>query len=219
MSISAADVKALRERTGSGIMDCKRALAECDGDIDKSIEYLQKKGIAAAAKKAGRIATEGLVHAYIHTGGRVGVLLEVNCETDFVAKTEPFQEFVNDVALHIAAMNPAYLTADEVPEDARAAQAEIYTAQALESGKPEHIVERIVEGKLKKWTTENCLLSQAFVKDTDKDIERLQTEATAGIGERVAIRRFVRWELGEGLEKRKDDLAAEVAAAQAQARG
>jgi len=214
MAISAADVKALRERTGSGIMDCKRALAECDGDIDAAIKHLQKKGMAAAAKKAGRIATEGLVHAYIHTGGRVGVLLEVNCETDFVAKTEQFQGFVNDVALHIAAMNPQYLKPEDIPEEARAAQEEIFKAQALESGKPEHIVDRIVQGKLRKWTSEVCLLSQAFVKDTDKDLERLQTETTAAIGERVVIRRFVRWELGEGLEKRKDDFAAEVAAAQ-----
>jgi len=213
MAISAADVKALRERTGSGIMDCKSALAECDGDIEEAIKYLQKKGIAAAAKKAGRIASEGLVHAYIHTGGRVGVLLEVNCETDFVAKTEPFKEFVNDVALHIAAMNPQYLQETDIPADARAAQEEIYTGQALESGKPEHIVERIVQGKMRKWGSDVCLLSQTFVKDSDKNIERVQTEATAAIGEKISIRRFVRYELGEGLEKRSDDFAAEVAAA------
>ena len=213
MSISAADVKALRERTGSGIMDCKRALAECAGDLDEAIKYLQVKGMAAAAKKAGRVASEGLVHAYVHTGGRVGVLLEVNCETDFVAKTDQFVEFVNDVALHIAAMNPQYLQESDIAADARAAQQEIFEGQAAEAGKPANIAERMVQGKMRKWASDVCLLSQAFVKDPDKTVEQLQTQATAAIGEKVAIRRFVRWEMGEGLEKRVNDLAAEVAAA------
>ncbi len=210
MEISAQQVKELRKRTGAGIMDCKKALKENDGDMEKAIEYLQKKGIAKAAKKAGRIASEGLVHAYIH-GGRVGVLLEVNCETDFVAKTPEFKEFVNDMALHIAAMNPPYLEANDIPEADKAKQMEIFKAQALESGKPEKIVGRIVEGKMKKWVEENCLMSQKFVKDQDKTIEQVQLEVTAKTGEKVSIRRYVRWELGEGLEKRTHDLAAEVA--------
>jgi elongation factor Ts len=215
MAVSAADVKALRERTGAGIMDCKQALGECEGDIEKAIEVLQIKGMAAAAKKAGRIASEGLVHSYIHPGGRVGVLLEVNCETDFVAKTEPFVDFVNDVCLHIAAMRPDYLTLEDIPEETRATHGELFKAQALESGKPDHIVDRIVEGKLRKWAGDTCLLTQTFVKDSDKDIAKLQQEATASIGERISIRRFTRYELGEGLEKRQDDFASEVAAATA----
>ncbi len=211
MEISAAQVKELRTRTNAGIMDCKKALAECNGDMDKSIEYLQKKGIASAAKKAGRIASEGLVHAYVHNG-RVGVLLEVNCETDFVAKTEAFHEFVNDVALHIAAMSPPYLNEEAIPEADKAHNKEIFLAQTRESGKPENLLERIVEGKIKKWIQESCLMSQPFVKDSEKTIEQVQLEMTAKTGERIAIRRFVRWEMGEGLEKRVHDIAADVAA-------
>ena len=211
MEISAELVKELRARTNAGIMDCKKALQESSGDMDKAVEYLQKKGIAAATKKATRIASEGLVHAYIH-GGRVGVMLEVNCETDFVARTEGFKEFVNDIALQIAAMNPIYLKAEDIPESDRAKQMEIFKAQAAESGKPEKILDKIVEGKLKKWAEENCLLTQKFVKDQEKTIEQLRLELSAKTGEKIDIRRFVRWELGEGLEKRSNDIAAEVAA-------
>ncbi len=210
MAISAAAVKELRQRTNAGIMDCKRALQECDGDMDKAVDFLQKKGLALAAKKAGRIASEGLVHAYIH-GGRVGVLLEVNCETDFVAKTDRFKEFVNDIALHVAAMNPTYLDEAAIPASDQERQEEIFKAQALESGKPERIVPRIVEGKLRKWKAENCLMSQPFVKDSDKTIAQFQLEVSAETGERINIRRYVRWERGEGLEKRTYDLAAEIA--------
>ena len=214
MAVSALDVKALRERTGAGIMDCKNALAESDGDLEKAAEFLQIKGIAKAAKKSGRIAADGVVHSYIHTGGRVGVLLEVNCETDFVAKTEGFIALVNDVALHIAAMNPLFLDADAIDEDAKAKQFELFKAQGVESGKPEHIVaEKIVPGRMKKWPGEICLLSQPFVKDPDKTVADLVQEATASIGERIVVRRFTRYEVGEGLAKREEDFASEVAAA------
>lgn len=214
MAVSAADVKALRERTGAGIMDCKNALKESDGDLDKAAEFLQVKGMAKAAKKSGRIAAEGIVHSYIHTGGRVGVLIEVNCETDFVAKTEGFLGLVNDVALHIAAMNPQFLQVEDIDEETRAKQFDLFKAQGVESGKPEHIVaERIVPGRMKKWAAEICLLSQQFVKDSDKTVAEVVQEATAALGERIVVRRFNRYEVGEGLEKRQDDFAAEVAAA------
>ena len=214
MSISAADVKALRERTGAGIMDCKTALAETGGDLAKAIEYLQIKGIAKAAKKAGRVASDGLVHAYIHTGGRVGVLLEVNCETDFVAKTDGFRSLVNDIALHIAAMSPQFIRPEDIDEGTRAKQFELFKAQGVESGKPAQIVaEKIVPGRMSKWAAEICLLSQPFVKDPDKTVADLVREATAAIGEKIDVRRFTRYEVGEGMEKRADDFAAEVAAA------
>jgi len=214
MAVSALDVKALRERTGAGIMDCKNALSETDGDLEKASEFLQIKGIAKAAKKAGRIAADGVVHSYIHTGGRVGVLLEVNCETDFVAKTEGFVALVNDVALHIAAMNPQFLDADAIDEGAKTKQFELFKAQGVESGKPEHIVaEKIVPGRMKKWAGEICLLSQPFVKDPDKTVADMVQEATATLGERIVVRRFTRYEVGEGLAKREEDFASEVAAA------
>ncbi len=214
MAVSAADVKALRQRTGAGIMDCKNALGETEGDLDKAVEFLQVKGMAKAAKKAGRIAADGVVHSYIHTGGRVGVLIEVNCETDFVAKTEGFIGLVNDVALHIAAMNPQFLQDEDIDASTREQQFELFKAQGVESGKPEHIVaERIVPGRMKKWAAEICLLSQQFVKDSDKTVAEIVQEATASIGERIVIRRFTRYEVGEGLEKREEDFAAEVAAA------
>ncbi len=211
MSISMADIKELRTATGAGIADCKRALTESDGSIDKAVEFLRKKGLAAAAKKAGRLASEGLVHAYIHGGGRIGVLLEVNCETDFVAGTDDFKAFVHDVALHIAAYNPQFVKRDDVGEDVIAKEREIYRAQAMESGKPEHIADKIVEGRLKKWYGEVCLLEQNWVKDPDVKTQDVLTELVAKIGENVSIRRFERFEVGEGLEKRQDDLAEEVA--------
>jgi elongation factor Ts len=208
---SMADIKELRTRTGAGIADCKRALQESGDAIDKAVEFLRKKGLAAAAKKSGRLASEGLVEAYIHGGGRIGVLLEVNCETDFVAGTDDFKGFVHDVALHIAAYNPQFVKREEVPEADIAKEREIYRAQAMESGKPEHIADKIVEGRLKKWYGEVCLLEQTWVKDPDRKTQEVLIELVAKIGENISVRRFERFEVGEGLEKRSDDLAEEVA--------
>ncbi|WP_425807365.1 translation elongation factor Ts [Desulfitobacterium sp. Sab5] len=208
--ITAALVKELRERTGAGMMDCKKALTEVNGDVDKAIDLLREKGLAAAAKKEGRIAAEGVVESYIHGGGRIGVLLEVNCETDFVAQTEEFKLFVKDIALQIAAARPEYLVKEEVPEDVLNHEKEILRAQALNEGKPEKIIEKMVEGRISKFYKEVCLMEQAFVKDPDKTIHDLVLEKTAKIGERIVIRRFTRYELGEGLEKRQEDFAAEV---------
>ena len=211
MSFTASDVKTLRDRTGAGMMDCKNALIETNGDMEKAIDYLREKGIAKAAKKAGRIAAEGLVDSYIHMGGKVGVLLEVNCETDFVARGDAFKELVHDIALQVAAANPAYLAKEDVPADVLEHEKEILKAQALEEGKPLHIVERMVEGRIKTFYDENCLLCQKFVKDPSKTVEQLVVEATATIGERISVRRFVRFEMGEGLEKKNENLADEVA--------
>jgi elongation factor Ts len=210
--ITAGMVKDLRERTGAGMIDCKKALSEVEGDLDKAIEYLRKKGLAAAAKKAGRVASEGLVSSYIHGGGRIGVLLEVNCETDFVAKNDEFQQFCKDVAMQIAAMNPRYVSGDEIPADVVAKEREIRAEQAKQSGKPAAVIEKIVEGQIGKWMKEICLLDQIFVKDPEgkKDIKGLQTDLVSKLGENCRVRRFVRFELGEGLEKRKDDFADEV---------
>lgn len=212
MSISAAQIKELRGKTGAGILDCKKALKSTEGDFEKAVDWLRTKGIAKAAKKASRAATEGSVFSYIHGGGRLGVLLEVNCETDFVARGDVFQDFVKDVAMHIAAAGPRWVRR----EDADAAEVErekaIFKQQAMDSGKPEHIAEKMVVGKLNKFFKENCLLEQEFVKDSDKTVEQLQTEVVTSTGENVKIRRFVRWSLGEGLEKKADDFAAEVAA-------
>lgn len=212
MAVTAQMVKELRERTGSGMMDCKKVLTETDGDMERAIELLRERGLAAAAKKAGRIAAEGLVDSYIHTGGRVGVLVEVNCETDFVAKTEDFQNLVKDIAMQVAAAKPEYVKREEVPADVLAKEKEIYRAQALEEGKPEKIVDRIVEGRIEKYYKEVCLLEQPFIKDPDKTVQDIITEAIARIGENISVRRFARFERGEGLEKRQCDLAAEVAA-------
>ena len=211
MSFTAKDVMALRERTGAGMMDCKKALVETDGNMEKAIDYLREKGIAKAAKKASRIAAEGIVDSYIHMGGRVGVLLEVNCETDFVARGDKFKELVHDIALQIAAANPSYLAKEDVPADVLEKEKEILKAQALEEGKPEKIVEKMVEGRIKTFYDENCLLCQKFVKDPSKTIEQVVIEATATIGEKISIRRFVRYEMGEGLTKKSENLADEVA--------
>ena len=216
MSISAGLVKDLRNRTGAGILDCRKALVETDGDMGKAVEYLQKKSLAAASKKAGRIAAEGAVGSYVHMGGRIGVLCEINCETDFVAKTEEFQSFMQDVCMHIAAMNPTYLTSDEIPADEIANQRRLFSEMMKESGKPENIIEKIVDGKIKKWFGEICLMDQTFVKDNDVTVAELLTKMIAKIGENMKIRRFVRFGLGEGLEKKVDDFAAEVAAAAGQ---
>ena len=209
--VTAAMIKDLRERTGSGMADCKKALVECDADTDKAVEYLRKKGLAKAAKKAGRTATEGLVHSYIHAGGRIGVLGEVNCETDFVARNDDFVHFTNEVALQIAAMGPQYVSGDDVPEDMIAKEREIRVATAKESGKPENVVEKIVEGQISKWKKEICLLDQPWVKDDKKTIADLQKEIVAKLGENIRVRRFVRFEVGEGLEKKEDNFADEVA--------
>ncbi len=208
--ISASSVKELRELTGAGMMDCKRALQETNGDMEKAVELLREKGLSAAAKKAGRIAAEGIVESYIHLGGKIGVLVEVNCETDFVAKTAEFKAFVRDIAMHIAASNPQYLSKEDVPEDVIAKEKEILRAQALNEGKPEKIAEKIVEGRIGKYYQEVCLLEQPFVKDTDKTIQEVVNEQIATIGEKISIRRFVRYQMGEGLEKRQDDFAEEV---------
>ncbi len=212
MAISASAVKELREQSGAGMMECKKALEEAGGDMERAAELLRKKGLAAAAKKAGRIASEGLVHAYIHGGGRIGVLVELNCETDFVARTDKFKELVNNVALHIAATNPRWLDRDEVPAEAAEKERAFLTEQALESGKPPAVVEKMVQGRIDKFLKENCLLEQPFVKDPDVTVGDYVKRAVAEIGENLRVRRYVRFELGEGLEKRQNDLAAEVAA-------
>ena len=215
MEVTATQIKDLRERTGAGMSDCKKALTEVGGDMDKAIDYLRAKGLAKAAKKAGREATEGLVVSYIHSGGRIGVLLEVNCETDFVARGEDFQGFTREVALQIAAMNPLYVKKEEVPASAVEHERGVLVAKAKEdpknANKPDQVLAKITEGQITKWMKEICLLDQAWVKDPDKTIDQLQQELIAKIGENIKIRRFVRFELGEGLEKKKDDFAAEVA--------
>jgi len=209
--VTATLIKDLRERTGAGMADCKKALVEVEGDIDKAIDYLRTKGLAKAAKKSGREATEGAVVSYIHGGGRIGVLVEINCETDFVARNEDFQAFTRDVALQIAAMNPQFVRKDEVSQDVVDREREVLIAKAKESGKPEPVVQKMVDGQITKWMKEICLLDQSWVKDPDKTIEQVQQELIAKIGENIKIRRFARFELGEGLEKKKDDFAAEVA--------
>ncbi|MDO7787064.1 translation elongation factor Ts [Desulforamulus aquiferis] len=210
--ISASMVKELRERTGAGMMDCKKALAEVNGDMNKAIEFLREKGLAAAAKKAGRIAAEGIVESYIHGGGRIGVLVEVNCETDFVAKNEDFRGLARDIAMQIAAAKPEYVRKEEVPSEAIEKEREILRAQALNEGKPEKIVDKMVEGRIEKYYKEVCLLEQPFIKDSDKTVQQVINEVIAKIGEKIDVRRFTRYEMGEGLQKRSDDFAAEVAA-------
>ena len=207
--ITAELVKELRERTGAGIMDCKKVLVETDGNMDKAIELLRERGIAKAAKKAGRIAAEGLVEAYIHNG-KYGALVEVNSETDFVAKNEEFRTFVRDIAMHIVSANPKYVSREEVPEEDIAHEKEILRAQALNEGKPEAIVDKMVEGRINKFFEEVCLLEQPFVKDPDKTVKDVLNEKIATIGENIVIRRFVRFERGEGLEKRQENFAEEV---------
>ena len=212
MAITAAQVKELREATGVGMMECKKALTECDGNMEKAMEWLRKKGIASAEKKAGRVAAEGVVESYIHMGGHIGVLIEVNCETDFVAKTPEFKSFVRDIAMHIAAANPSFLDRTEVPNETLDKEREILRAQALNEGKPEKIVDRMVEGRVEKFYKENCLVDQPFVKNPDMTIAQYVNERIQQTGENIKIRRFVRYEMGEGLEKRHDNCAEEVAA-------
>jgi elongation factor Ts len=208
--VSAAMVKELREKTGAGMMDCKKALAENAGDFVKAEEWLRKKGITGAAKKAGRTAAEGLVGAYVHNG-KVGVLVEVNCETDFVARNEDFQALVRDVALHVAALSPQYVRREEVPAEVLEKEKDIERVKLREQKKPEAMIEKILTGKIEKYFETVCLLDQPFVKDDKKKVHEVVTEAIAKIGENISIRRFTRYQVGEGIEKRKEDLAAEVA--------
>ena len=209
--ITAKDVAELRARTNAGMMDCKKALTECDGNFDKAVEWLREKGIAAASKKQGRIASEGIVASYIHMGGKIGVLVELNCETDFVARTEAFTTLAKDIAMQIAAANPKYVTREEVPADVLEHEKSILRAQALNEDKPEKIIEKMVEGRVVKFYQDYCLLDQAFVKDSSKSIQQVLNEATLTTGEKITIRRFTRYEMGEGLEKRQDNLAEEIA--------
>lgn len=208
---TASDIARLRAQTGAGMMDCKKALTESNGDMEKATIWLREKGMAAAAKKAGRIAAEGVVASYIHMGGKIGVLVEVNCETDFVARSDNFQAVVKDVAMQIAAAKPLYVNRDEVPAEVLEQEKEILRNQAINEGKPANIVERMVEGRIKKYYEDFCLMDQPFVKDPSMTITTLINEATLQIGEKISIRRFTRYEMGEGLEKRVDNLAEEVA--------
>jgi elongation factor Ts len=197
MEVNAAAVKELREKTGAGMMDCKKALAECRGDLDKAVDYLRQKGLAAAAKKASRTATDGAVGAYVHPGGKIGVLVELNCETDFVARTAEFQNLLKDIAMQIAAANPRYIRSEEVPSTDLEKEREIYRRQALETGKPEQVIAKIVDGKIDRFYSEVCLLEQAFIKTTERKVADILTEAVARLGENIQIKRFSRYQLGE----------------------
>ncbi|MDO5111117.1 MAG: translation elongation factor Ts [Clostridia bacterium] len=210
---TAKDVMTLREMSGAGMMDCKKALLETEGDMDKAMDYLREKSLAASAKKASRIAAEGIVDSYIHLGGKIGVLVEVNCETDFVAKTDDFKNLVHDVAMQIAAAKPTYVSKEEVDQSEIEKEKEILRAQAKNEPKPkpDNIIEKMVEGRIEKYYKEVCLLEQPFVKDQDKTVAQMINEAVAKIGEKISVRRFVRYEMGEGLEKKKNDFAAEIA--------
>lgn len=210
MNFSSEDIVRLRKRSGAGVLDCKKALEATNGDIDKATEWLREKGIAAAAKKADRIAAEGLVHSYIHMGGKIGVLVEINCETDFVSRSENFVELCKNISMHIAAAKPEYVNASEVPAERIEHEKEILTAQALNEGKPANLIEKMVEGRIKKFYKEVCLLEQEYVKDPSKTITEVVNEAILTIGEKISIRRFVRYEMGEGLEKRSDNFVEEV---------
>lgn len=211
-AVSATAVKDLREKSGAGMLDCKKALEETKGDFEKAVDWLRQKGLSSASKKAGRIAAEGMVQAYIHGEGRVGVLLEVNSETDFVARNEGFKEFVRNIAMHIAASNPMAVAAEDIPQDVQARERAVLTAKAKEEGKKAEMIDKIVDGQIKKWLAENCLLEQKYIKNPDIKISDYLKETIAKIGENIVIRRFVRFGLGEGIEKKQDDFAAEVAA-------
>ncbi|MGE5544336.1 MAG: translation elongation factor Ts [Bacillota bacterium] len=208
--ITAGMVKELRERTGVGMMDCKNALVETGGDMEKAIEVLRTKGLAQAAKKASRLASEGMVASYIHMGGRIGVLLEVNCETDFVAKTEEFRALCHDIAMQIAAAKPEYVRREDVPQETIESEKRILRQQALNEGKPEKIVDKMVEGRIEKYYKENCLLEQPFIKDTDKTVQDLLNDKVMKLGENITVRRFVRYEVGEGLAKKEQNFVEEV---------
>lgn len=213
MAINAQMVKELRERTSAGMLDCKKALEENAGDFDKAVDWLRTKGLSKAAKKSGRVAAEGLVTSYIHSGGRIGVLLEVNSETDFVARNDDFKVFTDDIAMHIAATNPLAVSKDEVSEDVISKEREVLAAKNREDGKKEEMIDKIVDGQIKKWLAENCLLEQKYVKNPDITVAEHLKNTVAKIGENLVIRRFVRFELGEGIEKKQENFADEVAAA------
>lgn len=213
MAYTKNDIMVLKDKTGAGMLDCKKALDQADGNMDKAIEILREKGMATAKKKESRVACEGIVDSYIHMGGKIGVLVEVNCETDFVARNEKFRQFVHDVALQIAASNPSYVRREEVPQEVLEHEKEILRVQALNEGKPEKIIERMVEGRIQKFYDDFVLLDQPFVKDPSKTIQTLLNEATQAIGEKLSIRRFVRYAMGEGLEKKVDTFADEIQSA------
>ena len=212
MAISASSVKELREKTSAGMLDCKKALEETNGDFEKAVDWLRTKGLSQAAKKAGRTAAEGLITSYIHGEGRIGVLLEVNSETDFVARNEEFKIFVNDIAMHIAALNPQHVSTQEIPEEARNKERELLLAKGKEEGKKPELLDKIVQGQLTKWEADICLLDQAFVKDPNKKVHDHLNEIIVKLGENIVIRRFNRWALGEGIEKKTENFAEEVAA-------
>lgn len=208
--VSAAAVKELRERTGCGMMDCKNALVEAGGDIEKAIEVLKTKGLAKAAKKAGRVATEGIVESYIHLGGKIGVLVEVNCETDFVAKTDQFKQLCRDIAMQVAASKPEFVRREEADPEVVEKEKQIFRQQALNQGKPEKVIDRMVEGRIEKFYKETCLLEQPFIKDTTKTVQDIINENIMKLGENITVRRFARFEVGEGIEKKASDFASEV---------
>ena len=199
-SSTMAQLKEIRERTGAGVVDCKKALKESDGNIDKAITFLREKGLAAAAKRAGRVAAQGTVGSYIHGGGKIGVLVEVNCETDFVARTDEFQQLIKDIAMQVAASNPRYVQRDEVPAQEAEKERAIYRTQTLESSKPENVIDRIVEGRLEKFYSEQCLLEQGFIREPSKTIEQLVKEVVARTGENIVVRRFARFQIGDVAE-------------------
>jgi len=201
VEVSATMVKDLREKTGAGMMECKKALAETAGNFEKAVDYLRQKGLATAAKRAGRTASEGRIGSYVHAGGKIGVMVEVNCETDFVAKTDEFQAFAKDIAMHVAASNPLYIQRENIPPETLEREREIYRVQAREAGKPEKIIGKIVEGKLEKFYTEVCLLEQPFIKDPDLTVQDLLNGLIGKLGEKVEIRRFIRFQMGEGIPK------------------
>ena len=211
MSISAQAVKELRDQTGLGMMDCKKALQETNGEMEAAVTWLRKKGLAKSAKLEHRIASEGTVTSYIHAGGKIGVLLELNCETDFTARNEEFQTLAKDIAMHIAAADPAYLDQKSIPESIIEKERDIARGQMKDSGKPADVIEKVVDGKMNRFFKDNCLLEQVWVRDTKKTIKELIDEKVAAIGEKMTIRRFVRYKMGDGLKKREDDFAAEVA--------
>ena len=210
MGISTSDIAQLRNATGAGMLDCKKALDEAAGDMEKAVDILRKKGIAKAAKRAGKVAAEGMVYSYIHAGGRIGVLVEVNCETDFVAKNDGFMSLVEDIAMHIAAAAPRFVSSDEVSADVIEKEKDVYKVQLEQQGKPADMIEKIIEGKMSKFYSEVCLLDQSFIKDEEKTITQLLTEKTVEIGEKISVRRFARFELGEGIEKEQKSFAQEV---------
>lgn len=212
MTVTAADVKELREMTGAGMLDCKKALVENDGKKEEAVDWLRKKGLSKAAKKAGRVAAEGSIASYIHGEGRIGVLLEVNSETDFVAKNEGFQTFVSDIAMHIAAVGPQFVSMDEISQEAKDKEAKVLKDKAIEEGKKPEFLDKIIEGQIKKWASSICLLEQPYVKNPDLTVKEYLTNTIAKIGENIVIRRFTRFELGEGIEKKVDNFAEEVAA-------